>query len=80
MPQTVLITGSSGFIAAHVINSFLQVGFHVRAAVRSENATANVRKTHAAFEKEISFVILPDMAVPGAFDEAVRGVDGVSSI
>jgi uncharacterized protein YbjT (DUF2867 family) len=77
MTQTVLITGASGFIAAHVLNAFLQAGFKVRAAVRSEKTAEKVRKTHGKYGDALSFVIVPDIAVAGAFDEAVKGVDGV---
>jgi uncharacterized protein YbjT (DUF2867 family) len=78
MTQTVLITGASGFVATHVLNSFLDAGYNVRAAVRSERSADKVRKIHAGHEKALSFAIVPDMITPGAFDEAVKGVDGVS--
>ena len=80
MTQTVLVTGASGFIAAHVLNSFLDAGYKVRAAVRSEKSADKVRKTHGRFGNALSFVIVPDMVAPGAFNEAVKGVDGVSHI
>jgi uncharacterized protein YbjT (DUF2867 family) len=78
MTQTVLVTGASGFIAAHILNVFLEAGFKVKATVRSERTAENVRKTHGRFGDALSFVIVPDIAAPGAFDEAVKGVDGVS--
>jgi uncharacterized protein YbjT (DUF2867 family) len=77
MTQTVLVTGASGFVAGHVLNYFLEAGFNVRAAVRSEKTAGNVRKTHSRFGDALSFTIVPDMAAPSAFDEAVKGVDGV---
>ncbi|MCJ1317092.1 methylglyoxal reductase (NADPH-dependent) gre2 [Xylographa vitiligo] len=75
--QTVLITGASGFLAAHVLNEFLDHGYNVRGTVRSEETAAKVRKTHAKYGDKLSFAIVKDVAEPGAFDEAVKGVDGV---
>ena len=78
MTQTVLVTGASGFIAAHVLHSFLDAGYKVRAAVRSEKSADKVRQTHSKYGAALSFAIVPDMTAPGAFDEAVKDVDGVS--
>ncbi|KAI9815301.1 MAG: methylglyoxal reductase (NADPH-dependent) gre2 [Pycnora praestabilis] len=75
--ETVLITGASGFVAAHVLNSFLEHGYNVRGTVRSEQTAEKVRKTHSQFGDKLSFAIVKDVAAPGALDEAVKGVDGV---
>jgi len=75
--KTVLITGASGFVAAHVLNEFLDHGYSVVGTVRSEATADKVRKTHAKYGDKLSFAIVPDVAAPGAFDEAVKGVDGV---
>lgn len=75
--KTVLITGASGFVAAHVLNSFLERGYHVRATVRSDSTAENVKQTHHKYAKQLSFAIVKDVAAPGAFDEAVKDVDGV---
>ena len=79
--QLILLTGASGFVAAHVLNSLLQHGYSVRGTVRSEATADKVRKTHSHLlkgdESRLSFSIVPDVASPGAFDDAVKGVDGV---
>ena len=80
MTQTVLITGASGFVAGHVLTAFLEAGIKVKAAVRSERTADNVRKLHEKFGDALSFVIVPDMTAEGAFDEAVKGVDGVRKL
>jgi uncharacterized protein YbjT (DUF2867 family) len=80
MAQTVLITGASGFIAAHVVEAFLKKGYNVRGTVRSEKTAAEVLKTHAKYSEQLSVAIVPDIATPHAFDEAVKGVDGVSEL
>jgi uncharacterized protein YbjT (DUF2867 family) len=74
---TVLITGGSGYIAAHVLNSFMSRGYNVRATVRSQKSAEKVKKTHSQYADKLSFSIVEDITTPGAFDEAVKGVDGV---
>jgi len=78
MTQTVLVTGASGFIAAHVIKEFLTAGYNVVGTVRSEATAAKVKAAHSAYAGDkLSFAIVPDIIAPGAFDEAVKNVDGV---
>ena len=77
--QTVLITGASGYIATHIINEFLEHGYHVRGTVRSEQKADDVRKSVTKHGDKLSFAIVKDIGASGAFDEAVKGVDGVSS-
>lgn len=78
MSPTILVTGASGFIAAHVVNELLKRRYNVRGTVRSENAAATTLKIHETYRAQLSFAIVPDIAAPGAFNEAVQGVDGVS--
>jgi nucleoside-diphosphate-sugar epimerase len=75
--QPILVTGTSGFVAAHVLNSFLDKGYHVRGTVRSKSSAEKVRKSHAKYGDRLTFAIVPDITAPGAFDEAVQGVVGV---
>jgi nucleoside-diphosphate-sugar epimerase len=77
--KTVLITGGSGFVAAHVLNAFLSRGYNVRTTVRSQETAEKVKKTHSKYLSKLSFAIVKDVALPGGHDEAVKGVDGVSS-
>lgn len=58
-------------------NIFLTKGYNVRTTVRSEQAANNVRKTHGKYGSALSFAIVSDLATKGAFDAAVKGVDGV---
>jgi NADPH:quinone reductase-like Zn-dependent oxidoreductase len=77
--KTMLITGGSGFVAAHVLNAFLSRGYNVRTTVRSEQTAEKVKKSHTKYLSQLSFAIVPDVATPGGHDEAVKGVDGVCS-
>jgi nucleoside-diphosphate-sugar epimerase len=78
--KTVLITGGSGFVATHVLNSFLSRGYNVRTTVRSSETAEKVKKSHSKYLSQLSFAIVPDVQTPGGHDEAVKGVDGVSTM
>lgn len=75
--KTILVTGASGFLATHIVKAFLQQGYYVRGTVRSDQAAANVRKGFSQYSDRLSFAIVEDISQPGAFNEAVEGVDGV---
>ncbi|KAJ4854165.1 3-beta hydroxysteroid dehydrogenase/isomerase family domain-containing protein [Trichoderma breve] len=77
MVSTVLVTGGSGFAAAHVIRAFLNKGYNVKATVRSETRGEEVLESHAEHSAKLSYVIVPDIAEKGAFNDALQGVDGV---
>ncbi|EXM21900.1 hypothetical protein RAB80_012991 [Fusarium oxysporum f. sp. vasinfectum] len=70
----ILITGANGYIASVAVHVFLQRGYHVRGTVRS--ITANTwMKTF--FGSNFELVQVPDISTPGAFDEALKDVNGV---
>ncbi|KAI4165102.1 MAG: hypothetical protein LQ342_001379 [Letrouitia transgressa] len=77
----ILLTGSSGFVAAHVLNSLLKHGYSVRGTVRNQASANKVWKRHSHLldgdNSRLTFVNVQDVAQEGAFDEAVKGVDGV---
>jgi nucleoside-diphosphate-sugar epimerase len=77
MPQTILIDGATGFVAAHVVHAFLSAGYNVRATARNAASAAKVRATHGSYGDALSVVLVPDVETPGAYDEVVKGVDGV---
>jgi len=78
--QIVLISGVNGYIAAQVAKAFLDAGFKVRGTSRS---TANTKPLtegplKAAFEaRDFEVAEVPDITIPGAFDEAVKGVSAI---
>ncbi|KAJ5757967.1 NAD-dependent epimerase/dehydratase [Penicillium nucicola] len=75
--QLILITGASGFIATHIVADFLRAGYKVRGTVRSTATAEAVRDSFPQYAAQLSFAIVEDIAQPGAFDEAVQGVQGV---
>ena len=79
-PAKILVTGANGYIAVWTVKEFLDSGYIVRGTVRSEQKAVHLRKI---FEKEVKegrleFAIVPDITQPGAFDEVVKGVDGIA--
>ncbi|KAI3399241.1 hypothetical protein diail_7403 [Diaporthe ilicicola] len=69
----VLLTGGSGFIAAHVLEQLLERGHNVVTTVRSEDKAAKIHAAHAGLGKDrLETAIVPDIAKPDAFDEVVK--------
>ncbi|KAF3937826.1 Dihydroflavonol-4-reductase [Dactylella cylindrospora] len=79
----VLITGITGYIAGWVAKYFLDAGYKVRGTSRSKNSAQPlidtlVSKGYSASDIEIYEV--SDITVPGAFDEAVKGVTVIAHL
>ena len=75
----VLITGATGFLGYSVLVEALKKGYQVRIAVRSEAKANKVLDASAIkalnlSKDQLTWVVVPDMAAPGAYDEAVKGV------
>lgn len=81
MPQTILLTGISGFIAKHVAAKLLAAGHTVRGSVRTPARADEVRAAllpvvGAAAMQRLHFVTL-DLEKDAGWAEAARGVDAV---
>ncbi|KAG8626529.1 hypothetical protein KVT40_005474 [Elsinoe batatas] len=69
----VLLTGGSGFIAAHVLDILLEHGHSVVTTVRSQEKADKIKQAHPNVGKDkLDFSIVEDIAVENAFDEAVK--------
>lgn len=75
--KTILITGGSGFVAGHVLRSFLTRGYNVRTTVRSQASADKIKRDQGKWADQLSFTFVSNIELEGAFDEAVTGVDGV---
>ncbi|KAL7266768.1 methylglyoxal reductase (NADPH-dependent) gre2 [Rhizina undulata] len=74
----ILLTGASGFVAGHVLNSLLDSGYRVRCTVRSKAKFDEILRARGNKDVDrLEYVIVQDIAQDGAFDEAVKGVAGV---
>ncbi|KAF9872253.1 3-beta hydroxysteroid dehydrogenase [Colletotrichum karsti] len=75
----ILLTGATGFVGSRALVTLLESGFRVRCAVRSESgrdkimASPSLRSIQPS-EEQLAWVIVHDITVPNAYDEAVKGV------
>ncbi|TCD70290.1 methylglyoxal reductase (NADPH-dependent) gre2 [Steccherinum ochraceum] len=74
---TILVTGSNGFLGTWVVDTLLKRGFTVRAAVRSEARGQHLLKTFQSYGDKLQLFPIGDIAADGAFDEAVKAVEGI---
>ncbi len=84
MPETVLVTGGSGFVASHLVAQLLERGYSVRATVRSLDDAAKVTPLrelaarHAGqLERGQLTLLEADLLTDGSFDEATEGCQTV---
>lgn len=79
--EVVLITGATGHLGFRTLRAALEHGYHVRAAVRSEQEATNLRSNpvlqNTRGYSNLNFTIVPDFLVPKAFDEAARDVNSI---
>ncbi|KAK0385925.1 hypothetical protein NLU13_7100 [Sarocladium strictum] len=68
----VLLTGGSGFIAAHILEQLLDQGHQVTTTVRSEDKAQKLREAHKDKAERLNVVIVPDIAADGAFDDVAK--------
>jgi nucleoside-diphosphate-sugar epimerase len=69
----VLLTGGSGFIAAHVLDILLEHGHSVVTTVRSQEKANKIAENHKSYGKDkLDFAIVEDIAKENAFDQAVK--------
>ncbi|WWC94420.1 hypothetical protein V866_001262 [Kwoniella sp. B9012] len=76
----ILVTGASGFVGAQVVKAFLDQGYNVRGTVRSDDKGGYLQDIFKDCKGKFEYVIVKDISAEGAFDEAVRGVDGVAHV
>ena len=77
--STILVTGSNGYIASHVVDQLILAGFKVKGTVRDE---AKARYIEGVFHKRytpnsFSAAIIPDITLPGATDSALQDCSGI---
>ena len=66
----ILVTGTTGFIAIHVVNQLLSDGYRVRGTVRSLDSikTQDLKKTFNKFGDRLKLVEASDLEALGVFD------------
>lgn len=68
----VLVTGGSGYLAGHIIDQLLQRGHSVVTTTRTQAKASGLLRRYAQHGKDVfDVVIVEDIAVEAAFDQAV---------
>jgi nucleoside-diphosphate-sugar epimerase len=69
----VLLTGGSGFIAAHTLDILLEHGHSVVTTVRTQEKADKIKAAYQKYADKghLDFAIVPDIAQPDAFEKAV---------
>jgi nucleoside-diphosphate-sugar epimerase len=80
MSQRVLLTGANGFLGSHILSELLNNGFFVRSVVRSQAKADQIVRDFPSFKSKMDFGIVPDMTVPGAFNEVVKSTPPFDAI
>ncbi|KAF2272261.1 NAD dependent epimerase/dehydratase [Westerdykella ornata] len=79
--ELVLLTGATGLIGFRVLVFCLRKGYRVRVALRTLDKKARILNAPSVrdlgSETNLTFVEIPDISIPGAFDEALQDVDYV---
>ncbi|KAL1962712.1 hypothetical protein VTN77DRAFT_9256 [Rasamsonia byssochlamydoides] len=77
--ELILLTGATGHIGFCTLVYALNAGYRVRAAVRNQDKADTIQAAPSIQaikpDDRLSFVFVPDILAPGAFDDAVRDVD-----
>ncbi|KAH9220878.1 dihydroflavonol-4-reductase [Leptodontidium sp. 2 PMI_412] len=68
----VLLTGGSGFVGKHCLDSLLKHGHTVTTTVRSDAKGRECLNDYPEFSDKLFYCVVEDMATSGAFDEAVQ--------
>jgi len=80
----VLITGATGHVGFRVLIHALTAGYSIRCAVRSSQKAKTIISHPIILAlspgPRLSFIVIPDLCVPSAYDEAARGVSHIIHI
>ncbi|EMD96758.1 hypothetical protein COCC4DRAFT_142011 [Bipolaris maydis ATCC 48331] len=73
----VFITGGTGFIGAHTVQSLLEAGYRVRLSIRRPEQDAIVKKRYPKFASALETVLVKDFSDPESFKEGLAGAEHV---
>ncbi len=82
MPQKILVTGASGFIASHTILELLNHGYDVRGTIRDISRAEKLSAVLAKYSDRANDVEFAEAELTDSdcWDEAVAGCDGIFHI
>lgn len=71
------MTGATGLVGSHVVDTLLKRGIKVRAVARSKQKADLFTAARPQFASQLSFFFIDDLNTPGVFENAVKDIDGV---
>ncbi|KAH3898926.1 related to NADPH-dependent methylglyoxal reductase GRE2 [Saccharomycodes ludwigii] len=72
--EVVFVSGASGYIAQHIVHQLLETGkYKVIGSVRTQKK-ADLFKERFKDNKDLSFVIVPDISLLGSFDDCFNKI------
>ncbi|KAJ3529036.1 hypothetical protein NM688_g7911 [Phlebia brevispora] len=75
--KSVLVTGSTGFVGAHIVDELLRRGIKVKAAARSHEKAERMLHDRAQYKDLLGFRYVGDLTDPNVFDDAAKDVDAI---
>ncbi|KZL84275.1 3-beta hydroxysteroid dehydrogenase [Colletotrichum incanum] len=78
--ELILLTGATGFVGYKTLVTALEAGYRVRCAIRSKSGIDKILAAPSIqdlkpTDDQLSWVVVPDILAPGAYNEAVKGVN-----
>jgi nucleoside-diphosphate-sugar epimerase len=73
----VLVTGANGYIASHIIDILLELGFNVRGTVRTEKPWLDRYFENKFGVGRFESTVVPAMEEESAFDKVMKDVVGL---
>ncbi|KAL0066497.1 hypothetical protein AAF712_006540 [Marasmius tenuissimus] len=78
LPQTIFVTGGTGFIGSHVVEELLNQGFALRCAARASNKTTFFKNYYTSNYSANRFQVVDILDITTAqLGDVLRGVDAV---
>lgn len=78
MAPLVLLTGATGYVGSRVLLDALRSGYHVRITARTPEKAQKVLSNPVIQAlspgERLTSIVIPDITVPGAFDEALKDI------
>lgn len=70
--ETILITGANGYLALHIIQQAITLGWNIVGTVRSEASAAKVKALFPDAGEQLSLVLIPRLEDVASFEQAFK--------
>lgn len=73
----ILVTGANGYLASHIVQLLLEMGYHVRGTVRSSKPWLDKYFEEKFGKGRFETTVIPDLTKEGALDIAAKECAGI---